>query len=75
MLDPRNDLLPPPSSPTNSSVSSSDLDTEVTHFRFLQSFKFSLFLTNFLNFSVNFSIFNHSPQAHSSTIGARPWEP
>ncbi|CAN6577792.1 hypothetical protein ACFX13_040209 [Malus domestica] len=30
MLDPRNDLLPPPSSPTNSSVSSSDLDTEST---------------------------------------------
>ncbi|PRQ15883.1 hypothetical protein RchiOBHm_Chr7g0178231 [Rosa chinensis] len=30
MLDPRNDLLPPPVSPTNSSVSSSDLDTEST---------------------------------------------
>ncbi|CAB4281408.1 unnamed protein product [Prunus armeniaca] len=30
MLDPRNDLLPPPSSPTNSSISSSDLDTEST---------------------------------------------
>ncbi|KAM0980201.1 hypothetical protein ACFX13_016200 [Malus domestica] len=30
MLDPRNDMLPPPSSPTNSSVSSSDLDTEST---------------------------------------------
>ena len=29
MLDPANDLLPPPSSPTNSSISSSDLDTEV----------------------------------------------
>lgn len=29
MLDPANDLLPPPSSPTISSVSSSDLDTEV----------------------------------------------
>lgn len=32
MLDPANDLLPPPSSPTISSVSSSDLDTEVTFF-------------------------------------------
>ncbi|XP_019169525.1 PREDICTED: uncharacterized protein At3g17950-like [Ipomoea nil] len=30
MLDPANDLLPPPSSPTNSSISSSDLDTEST---------------------------------------------
>ncbi|KAB5524308.1 hypothetical protein DKX38_022057 [Salix brachista] len=30
MLDPRNDMLPPPSSPTNSSISSSDLDTEST---------------------------------------------
>ncbi|KAL3512166.1 hypothetical protein ACH5RR_024883 [Cinchona calisaya] len=30
MLDPANDLLPPPSSPTISSVSSSDLDTEST---------------------------------------------
>ncbi|CAN6711781.1 unnamed protein product [Malus baccata var. baccata] len=30
MLDPRNDMLPPPSSPTNSSVSSSDLDTDTT---------------------------------------------
>ncbi|KAM6568099.1 hypothetical protein CsatB_016084 [Cannabis sativa] len=31
MLDPaNNDLLPPPSSPTNSSISSSDLDTEST---------------------------------------------
>ncbi|XP_022735557.1 uncharacterized protein At3g17950 [Durio zibethinus] len=30
MLDPASDLLPPPSSPTISSVSSSDLDTEST---------------------------------------------
>ncbi|XP_057472564.1 uncharacterized protein At3g17950-like [Actinidia eriantha] len=30
MLDPGNDLLPPPSSPTISSISSSDLDTEST---------------------------------------------
>ncbi|XP_038895169.1 uncharacterized protein At3g17950 [Benincasa hispida] len=30
MLNPANDLLPPPSSPTNSSISSSDLDTEST---------------------------------------------
>ncbi|KAI5568747.1 hypothetical protein POPTR_012G045700v4 [Populus trichocarpa] len=30
MLDPTNDILPPPSSPTNSSISSSDLDTEST---------------------------------------------
>ncbi|XP_055826654.1 uncharacterized protein At3g17950 [Solanum dulcamara] len=30
MLDPANDLVPPPSSPTISSVSSSDLDTEST---------------------------------------------
>ncbi|GAA0184660.1 hypothetical protein Leryth_011521 [Lithospermum erythrorhizon] len=30
MLDPRSDLMPPPSSPTASSVSSSDLDTEST---------------------------------------------
>ncbi|KAM7267884.1 hypothetical protein ACFE04_010050 [Oxalis oulophora] len=30
MLDPAHDLLPPPSSPTISSVSSSDLDTEST---------------------------------------------
>ncbi|KDP25977.1 hypothetical protein JCGZ_22707 [Jatropha curcas] len=30
MLDPTNDMLPPPSSPTNSSISSSDLDTEST---------------------------------------------
>nr|GMD10648.1 uncharacterized protein At3g17950-like [Ipomoea batatas] len=30
MLDPANDLLPPPSSPTISSISSSDLDTEST---------------------------------------------
>ncbi|XP_027121809.2 uncharacterized protein At3g17950-like [Coffea arabica] len=30
MLDPANELLPPPSSPTISSVSSSDLDTEST---------------------------------------------
>ncbi|KAM1279201.1 hypothetical protein ACFX13_032101 [Malus domestica] len=28
-IPPRNDMLPPPSSPTNSSVSSSDLDTKV----------------------------------------------
>ncbi|EXB59793.1 hypothetical protein L484_010904 [Morus notabilis] len=28
MLDPANDLLPPPSSPTDSSISSSNLDTE-----------------------------------------------
>ncbi|KAL2342333.1 hypothetical protein Fmac_003618 [Flemingia macrophylla] len=30
MLDPATDLVPPPSSPTNSSISSSDLDTEST---------------------------------------------
>ncbi|QCD85454.1 uncharacterized protein At3g17950 [Vigna unguiculata] len=30
MLDPATELLPPPSSPTNSSISSSDLDTEST---------------------------------------------
>ncbi|XP_011035590.1 PREDICTED: uncharacterized protein At3g17950 [Populus euphratica] len=30
MLDPTSDMLPPPSSPTNSSISSSDLDTEST---------------------------------------------
>ncbi|KAL7114597.1 hypothetical protein ACP275_04G130800 [Erythranthe tilingii] len=30
MLDPANDVLPPPSSPTASSISSSDLDTEST---------------------------------------------
>ncbi|KAF2317512.1 hypothetical protein GH714_023934 [Hevea brasiliensis] len=30
MSDPTNDMLPPPSSPTSSSVSSSDLDTEST---------------------------------------------
>ncbi|KAM7482926.1 hypothetical protein LguiB_007509 [Lonicera macranthoides] len=30
MLDPANELLPQPSSPTNSSISSSDLDTEST---------------------------------------------
>ena len=30
MLDPATELLPPPSSPTSSSISSSDLDTEVT---------------------------------------------
>ncbi|XP_065850092.1 uncharacterized protein At3g17950 [Euphorbia lathyris] len=30
MLDPRHDMFPPPSSPTESSVSSSDLDTEST---------------------------------------------
>ncbi|CAK7349568.1 unnamed protein product [Dovyalis caffra] len=30
MMDPTNDMLPPPSSPTNSSISSSDLDTEST---------------------------------------------
>uniref|UniRef100_A0A6N2N2G6 Uncharacterized protein n=1 Tax=Salix viminalis TaxID=40686 RepID=A0A6N2N2G6_SALVM len=33
MLDPRNDMLPPPSSPTNSSISSSDLDTEKHNIR------------------------------------------
>lgn len=32
MLDPANEMLPPPSSPTISSVSSSDLDTEVYPF-------------------------------------------
>ncbi|RDY10108.1 hypothetical protein CR513_05421 [Mucuna pruriens] len=30
MLDPATELVPPPSSPTNSSISSSDLDTEST---------------------------------------------
>ncbi|XP_073143132.1 uncharacterized protein At3g17950 [Henckelia pumila] len=30
MLDPANDMLPPPSSPSDSSLSSSDLDTEST---------------------------------------------
>ncbi|KAF9671294.1 hypothetical protein SADUNF_Sadunf12G0032400 [Salix dunnii] len=39
MLDPTNDILPPPSSPTSSSISSSDLDTE-----FLFFFKFYRFL-------------------------------
>lgn len=75
MLDPANDLLPPPSSPTNSSISSSDLDTEVVKaiFHFLP-----LKISNFIDliFRINYEITNfssavlHSPQAHSSTTEA-----
>lgn len=52
MLDPANEMLPPPSSPTISSVSSSDLDTEVYPFSQIPSNPLNFYA--FLLFGVNF---------------------
>ncbi|MBA0773753.1 hypothetical protein Gotri_009007, partial [Gossypium trilobum] len=41
MLDPASDMLPPPSSPTISSVSSSDLDTEKHYIGYSNGCEFS----------------------------------
>lgn len=87
MLDPVNDLLPPPSSPTISSVSSSDLDTEVSNQTCSSSSIFQIFLqiaafsghpfgVSFQNLFIFIgSMLGGSRQGHSSMIEARHWEP
>lgn len=70
MLDPAVDLLPATSSPTVSTVSSSDLDTEVFTFLIFKTFSFywCIYFLRFLQFSFVFSVYRiiFSRQEHDT---------
>lgn len=68
MLDPASDLVPPPSSPTISSVSSSDLDTEVTTYCLFTSLTAYCVCEMCLKFTVRFYRVT-SLQVHFFMIG------
>lgn len=72
MLNPANDLAPSPSSPTISTLSSSDLDTEVTWFFTHMKLNTLLFHLHWFFFTVNWVVLPRPEHHIGNSDGGYP---